>query len=119
AVTTYNRQAEAYTEAAEIVRAAREEEEKAIETLKRALNVISRNETLFSGDLTAGLAGAGFAAYANGAERKASKFRGLQNKYDTKAAQARARYDALRNQRISRFRVVKNLTNAVRQGLSL
>ncbi|TDC93061.1 hypothetical protein [Actinomadura sp. 7K507] len=119
AVTEYNDQEKAYKDAAEIVRAAREEEDKAIENLKRFLNVLSRNDTIFTGDLTSGLAGAGFAAYANGAGRKESKFRGLQNKYETKAATARAKYDALRNQRINRFRFVKRLTNSIRQGSAL
>ncbi|MFD0853335.1 hypothetical protein ACFQ07_13930, partial [Actinomadura adrarensis] len=119
AVATYNRQAKAYKEAAEIVRTAREKEDEAIEVLRRGLNVISRNETIFTGDLTSGLAGAGFGAYAARASNKASKFRGLQNRYDTKAAQARARYDALRNQRISKFRFVKQFTNSIRQGNAL
>lgn len=119
AVATYNNQIKAYKEAAEIVRAAREEEDQAIEILRRGLNVISRNETIFTGDLTSGLAGAAFGAYAGRADSKASKFRGLQNKYETKAAQAQARYNALRNQRVSRFRFIKGLTNAIRQGNAL
>jgi uncharacterized protein YukE len=119
AVDTYNRQMKAYKEAAEIVRAAREKEDKAIETLKRALNYISKNETGFAADLTSGLAGASFIAFSDRANKNASKFRRLQNKYETKAAQARARYQALRSQRISRFNIVKRFTNAVRQGTSL
>jgi uncharacterized protein YukE len=118
-VATYNNQIKAYKEAAEIVRAAREKEDESIEILRRGLNVISRNETIFTGDLISGLAGAAFGAHAGRSAYKASKFRRLQNKYAAKAANAQARYNALRNQRISRFRFIKGLTNAIRQGNAL
>jgi uncharacterized protein YukE len=119
AVAAYNRQSQAYQEAAEIVKNAREEEDRAIETLKRALNFISRNETGFTADLTAGLAGASFGAVSSRAGARASKFRGLQSRYEAKAAQARARYAALRAQRIGRFNFIKKFLNPIRQGTAL
>lgn len=119
AVAAFDKQTNAYKEAADIVEAAREEEDRAIEALKRVLNFIAKDATGFASDLTAGLAGASFGAVSHSANAKASKFRGLRDKYEARAAQARAKYAALRNQRIGRFNFVKKFTNAVRQGTTL
>ena len=105
AVAAYDEQAEAYKEAAEIVRQARKQEDEAIEILRRGLKLNSNEWFALGSGLTTGLVGAGFKAYSAKAVNKSSELNNAAKQFERQAATARAEAEKLRNQRISKLNI--------------